>query len=360
MCIGPAARAEQYVVAIGKGLTGLMSFVGVPETNGIRLAAEQLEARHFLGEGNHIELRVFDDAGDRNQLMTLVSKAATLDNALMFLGPASSGVASAVSPMVNELKMPMMAPAIATEPLKYGPWYMKITTSPEGSIRPVGRYAVDKMRVKRPAIVFCRDNDGHITNARTFREIVTAAGLKVAADETVLTSDTDFTAVATKIAAADPDSIFVAANDVQAANIVTQLKQAGVGQNVAIFGSSGLGTNYIKSGGPLVDNTYVSTDYNSAGTSPMNLAFQKDYRERFGLAPDNWSAVGYSEMLITAQAIKNAQPAPTRAKVLEAIQAMRDVSVLLGAGTWSMGPDRIPLYEMQIVKVQNGTIVPAP
>lgn len=100
----------------------------------------------------------------------------------------------------------------------------------------------------------------------------TIASIKaLIAEETILIGDSDFGPLATKIAAAKPDAIWLGSNAAQAANLVIQLKQAGVSPNVALFGTAGLGVDYLKIGGKAVENTYFSIDFNDQSTVPMNV-----------------------------------------------------------------------------------------
>lgn len=355
----PAVAAD-FVIAAGKGLTGPLAFVGVPELNGIKQAVDDLNAKKYLGPEHKIVLTTGDDANDRGQAMTLLNRAAKLDKALMFLGTANSSLAIAIAPLVNELQLPTFGTATTLEPLKTGPWYFKITASSQGQATPVANYAVDKLGIKAPAIILTRDNEGQIGNARVFREAIAAKGVKPVIEESILTSDTDFSAVATKIAAAKPDSVWLGALAVQAANLAIQLRQAGVTSSIKFIGTSGLGEDYLKAGSTAVENTYTSRDYNVLDTSPLNQAFVRDYQKRYGILPDNFAAVGYSETMVAALAIKQSLPNPTREKVRDAIMRMKAAPVLLGRGTWELDANRIPVYELPIVMVKGGKFVTAP
>ena len=103
----PQAQAADHTIALIKGLTGVMAFVGVPETNAVRMAIDELNAKNYLGPNDKLALTVNDDGQDRGQMMSLVQRAANLDKALVILGSASSPFTIALSPVINnELKVP--------------------------------------------------------------------------------------------------------------------------------------------------------------------------------------------------------------------------------------------------------------
>ena len=354
----PAAAAE-FTIASIKALTGPLAFVGVPEANAVKMAVDELNAANYLGAGNSIKLVSNDDQNDRAQITTLLTRAAKVDNALIVLGGANSVLMIAIAPLLNDLQIPMFATAQTAAPLATTKWYLKVTASSELQVAPLARYAVDKVKPQRLAAIWGRDNDGHINNMKAFMGPLGAAGIKPIAEETILIGDSDFGALATKIAAAKPDAIWLGSNAAQAANLVIQLKQAGVAPNVALFGTAGLGVDYLKIGGKAVENTYFSIDFNDQSTAPMNVKFRENYKRLFNSEPDNWAAVGYSEAMLAARAIKDAMPNPTREKVLEAIMKLRDADVVLGNGKWTQKTDRIPDYGPAVMVIRNGRPTPA-
>ena len=354
-----SAVAAEFTIASIKALTGPLAFVGVPEANAVKMAVDELNAANYLGAGNSIKLVSNDDQNDRAQITTLLTRAAKVDNALIVLGGANSVLMIAVAPMLNELQIPMFSTAQTAAPLAASKWYLKVTASSELQVAPLAQYAIDKVKPQRLAAIWGRDNDGHISNMKAFMGPLAAKGVKPMAEETILISDTDFGALATKIAAAKPDSIWLGANAAQAANLVIQLKQAGVAPNVAFFGTAGLGADYLKIGGKAVENTYFSIDFNDQSTAPLNAKFRENYKKRFNTEPDNWAAVGYSEALLAARAIKDSMPNPTREKVLDAIMKMRDADVVLGGGKWTQKADRIPDYGPAVMVIRNNKPVPA-
>ena len=353
--------AAEYTIASVKPLTGPLAFVGVPQENAVRMAVDELNASNYLGAGNSIKLISNDDQNDRAQITTVLTRSAKVDNALVVLGGANSALMIAVAPILNELQIPMFSTAQTSAPLAVSKWYLKITTSSQGAVAPLAKYADEKLKFQRLAVIWGRDNDGHIGNMRIFRDYLVAKGKKLVSEETVLLTDTDFGALATKVAAANPDAVWLGANAAQAANIAIQLKQAGVSPQVAFFGTAGLGVDYLKIGGRAVENTYFSTDYNEQSTTSLNTRFVENYKKRYNnVVPDNYAGIGYSETLLAARAIKESMPNPTREKVLDAIMKMRDAEVLLGSGRWSLDQERVPRYDPPIMVVRGGKPVTAP
>lgn len=353
-----SAVAAEFTIASIKALTGPLAFVGVPEANAAKMAIDELNAANYLGVGNSLKLVSNDDQNDRAQITTLLTRAAKVENALIVLGGANSVLMIAIAPLLNDLQIPMFSTAQTSAPLATSKWYLKVTASSELQVAPLAKFAVDKVKPQRLAAIWGRDNDGHINNMKAFMGPLAAAGIKPIAEETILIGDSDFGALATKIAAAKPDAIWLGANAAQAANLVIQLKQAGVAPNVVMFGTAGLGVDYLKIGGKAVDNTYFAIDFNDQSNAPLNLKFRENYKKRFNTEPDNWAAVGYSEALLAARAIKDSLPNPTREKVLDAIMRLKDADVVLGGGKWTQKADRIPDYGPAVMVIKSGKPTP--
>ncbi|MER2534106.1 MAG: ABC transporter substrate-binding protein [Rhizobiaceae bacterium] len=356
---GSFAAADQYNIAVGKSLTGNLAFIGVPQANAIRMAVDELNAEKFLGE-HTLSITVEDDGNDRGQTITLLNKAAADPKTLIYLGSIWGAHAVAVAPLLNDLKIPMFGTAQTTEPLKLSNWYFKSTTSAPKSVTTIAKYAVEKAQIKDLIVVFTRDAENTIVSAGIFRDYAKAHGVNVVSEESILGSDTNFSAVATKIAAANPDAIWVGAFGAQAANLVVQLKRAGVRPDLKIFTTAGLGVDYLQAGGSAVDGTYFWGDFDVQSAEPRIAAFVKNYEAKYGSVPDSWAGVGYTEAMLAAYAIKASLPNPTREKVRDAIAAMKDAPTVLGAGLWSLDADRVPVYQQSIVMVKDGKFQAAP
>jgi branched-chain amino acid transport system substrate-binding protein len=350
------AYAAEYVINITNSLTGAIAFIGVPETNAARLAVDDLNAIKYLGSDS-LKTNVYDDGSDRAQAVSLVNRSVISDNAVAILGADASFLGSAVAPIVNELKIPFVGTGPSADPYKSGPWYFKITVDALGAVTSIAKYTVEKLQPKRPAVIVARDNEGLISQTKAFKEYLTSHGAPLIAEESVVSSETDFSALATKLVVADPDAIWLGVNASQAANIAIQLRHAGLPNTAALVGATSLAGDYLKIGGGAVEETYISAEYNLESADALNQAFVTNYTKRYGVAPDGNAANGYSAILIIAQAIKNSMPAPTRERVREALTQLKDVKVLLGNGRWNIGSDRLPISELQILVAKGGKFV---
>jgi branched-chain amino acid transport system substrate-binding protein len=221
------ALAEDYVIGAELALTGTYAWVGVPSREGLDVGIEEVNASDLLG-GHKLKVLIEDTGSDKTQAISLINRFSARDKALMALGPSSSSEGVAIAPVANELQIPLLTTTAVSEAInKSGPWVFKTPASPALVIGDVAKYAVNKMGVKNVAMVWGRNNDGQIGQKNAALETFKASNTKVVAEESVLTSDTDFLAVITKIIAASPDAVFLALVAEQSANFIIQARQQG-------------------------------------------------------------------------------------------------------------------------------------
>ena len=353
------AMAQEVKLGVVMSNTGTYAFVGTPVINAVRMAFDEMQASNYFGS-TKVTLMVEDNRSNTQEALALLTRMATRDNAVMVIGPVATGEAMAAAPVANELKIPIFTTATSPAVLKPGPWVFKVTETPDQYMTMLGDYVAQRRKPKSCFTVTIRDNEGYITQHNAYRDTVKKGGVAVAAEESILSTDTDFTALATKIATTTADCLFLSTPPEQGANIILQARQAGMAANTLLVGNTGMGSaNFLKAGGTAVEGTVFTAESVPTGVNDMAKTFIVNYTKRYNVAPDSWAMVGYSMGLIAGNAIKAAGPNPTREKVREAMLATKNLPVVIGRGTWSITDPatRIPSFGYAIMKIQGGKFV---
>lgn len=355
LCLIPAmAAAEDVKVGVVISSTGTFAFVGDPLVKGIQLAAKEMEEANAFGDLN-VEVVFEDNRSEKQEAITLFNRMGTADDADIVIGPVSSGEAQATAPVAVDLAMPMFTTATDPGVLKAGEWVFKSTEIAEVFMGGLGKYVAETVKPQSCFVVYIRDNEGYVRQSDIFRDTIKEGGVQIAGEESILAADSDFTALATKMAASGADCLFMSTPPAQGANIVIQAKQAGFPLDAVLIGNTGMtSAQYTDTGGSAVADTYIPADYQPDGVNEMAKAFVKNYTDTYGVAPDGWAGMGYSMFQVVANAIKNAGDEPTRESIREAMAATKDVPVVIGTGTFSIDEDRIPHYGTVILKYQDG------
>lgn len=350
-------QAKELPVGVFNAMTGNYAFGGVPIQNAMKLALEEANAQGMPG-GAKFKIYEGDTAGEKGQTISLVNQFVKRDNVLMILGPTVSATALAGAPVANELQVPMFSIGSATTILASGPWAFKVQAGGTDIMGFLGKLAVEKLGVKRVVFIHDQSNDGYVVQTGALRDYMKKAGATVVADEKVLASDSNFLALATKVAAMETDAIFIAAPAEVAANMILQIRQAGLDSKVKFIGPSTFGSlGFIKAGGKAVEGTYLVSDYSPTNPSALNAAFVKNYKAKYNAVPDNWAAMGYALASVAVQAVRNAGPNPTRAKIRDELAKLNKVPVVIGNGTWSVDAQRNPTYGGVLLQVKDGNFV---
>lgn len=352
------AQVKEVPIGVFNAMTGVYAFGGVPIQNAMKLALEEANANNVLPGGAKFKIFEGDTAGEKGQTVNLVNQFVKRDNVAMIIGPTTSFEALAGAPAANDLKVPMLAIGSSAGILSAGPWSFKIQSTPSDIMGYMGEFAVEKLGIKKIAMVYDHSNDGYLNQTKSLAEYMTKAGSKVVAEEKFLSSDSNFLALATKLTNMDVDAIFLAAPAEVGGNMILQFRQAGLDPDVRILGPSTLGSlGFMKTGGKAVEGAYILADYSPLSPSPMNQAFVRAYQAKYKTMPDNWAGMGYALAQVAIQAVRNAGPNPTREKIRDALSKLNNVPMVLGTGTWSIDANRSPTYGGVMLQVKNGTFV---
>lgn len=355
----PAAAAD-IKVGVMTAMTGAYAFGGVPIRNGMVLALKEANDTGYL-PGTKIQILDADSGGEKGQAITLASRFAKTDNVLMILGPMTSLEATAAAPIANEQKVVLFSTSASKGITAAGPYSFKMQPVGSDNMGPLAEYAVNKLGVKKVALVFDRGNDGYVGQKDGIKAAFEKAGVKIVNEDGILATDTDFLALATKLATSDADAFFVTSPAEVGANLLLQARQAGLPAKVRMLAPSTFASDsFLDIAGKAATGSIISADYFIGDPSPANQAFVKAYAAAYGQQPDNWAAVGYALAKVALTAVKNAGADPTREKVMQELTKLRDQPSILGNHVWTMDDQRNPSYGAALLEVRNGKFELAP
>jgi branched-chain amino acid transport system substrate-binding protein len=350
--------AQTINVGVIISLTGPVSFAGVPEENAIKLAVSQINAAHLLGSGRTLSAHYLDDQSTAEQAGAAVRSASANSNNLAILGPTISGNAEVMAPIAQQNKIPMLgvsanSGAIVTAPGNYV-FTTPVPAQQEG--QGLASLMAQKLHYKRIFAVYARDFAGEVVNATSVINPLKTMGASVDVS-TVLTANTDYAPVITQLKQYGPDAIYMGLNGPQAGSFMQQAASLGV--HIPAFGMPPTETSQlISNGGSAVEGMIFPADYNPDLSTSLNKTFVSDYTKKYGSAPDDYAALGYSSAEILAQAISKISGTVTRSKIQKSLSTTRQYDVVVGSGTASFAAQRFGNYSVEYITVKNGKFVP--
>jgi branched-chain amino acid transport system substrate-binding protein len=355
-----AARAADLTLASEVELTGPYAFAGVTLRNGVEVGFDMAKKEGWFGSSN-VNLEVQDTASDRSQAISLANKFGANDKVILILGPNSSFEAVPAAPVANNLKVPMLTMAGVSDQISgAGPWSFKTEANATDLFGVLVDFVVKHRKVHRVAAIYARDNDGQIAQKDVTVAAFKAHGIEVVDTEPVLSADTDFQSIVTKLAALHVDCVFMTTGAPQAANLIIQARQAGLADDVTFMGAPTLGSDqFTQIGGTAVDGALFVADYFPDVAGKENEKFVAAYKARYKHIPDNWAGMGYTGVRLAAKAISDAGPNPSRQKVRDALAAIRNFPTIIGTGSFSFDEKRNAHYGAAVLMVKNGQIIEA-
>lgn len=351
-----SVQAEEIIIAAQYPLSGPMaSYSGPFLREGTEIAIQRINEAHLLGEGRTLKVIIEDNAGDRNQAISLMNRFATSDNALAVLGVYGSYLSLPAAPVANELKIPFLAIAASPAIVQAGPWSFILIEQPDSSMKIEAQFAAERLKVKSAALVFDRANDASVRLKDSFAKFFKERGGAVVSEDGISAQDTNFAPIATKIVSEKIDVLYIESVPSVAGNFLVQVKQAGLDPNVKLIASGQVSSPVFRDiAGAAAEGILYAADYVADMPAEENKYFVDAYRKRTNKDPDQNAAWAYTGMLLLAHAIHDAGPGADRAKVRDAMAKLTNVDVPLGAGKYSYDQERMPLFDLIMLQVVKG------
>ena len=205
--LAPADAADKPPIKLGVivPLTGFQAAYGTMYKTSIGLAAEDINAAGGIN-GSKVELMIDDDQGVPSQSVLLFRKDVN-EGALAVLGPISGTCWENVSPLANAMSTPAfnwtaLKPGITKKPFALRLHPADDLQIPDGVAEFMKKYP----HVKTVVIAGDLKEASGASGIEEFKKVAPKYGLKVIDVVSFETKTTDFSPIAIKIRALDPDA----------------------------------------------------------------------------------------------------------------------------------------------------------
>jgi branched-chain amino acid transport system substrate-binding protein len=320
LCLGAEAQGPIRIGA-SLSLTGTYAKLGNYQHEGYRLCQKDLNAKGGL-LGRKVEFVVYDDQSLPPTGVRLYEKLLTDDKVDVVMGPYSSPVTEAVANVTEKYRKVMVSPLAATtsifrkEPRRK--YVFMMLTPAEGYFEGLLDMAL-KRGLKSVAVI---NEDTLFSKAAAAGTAALARkkGLQVVFQEAYPKASTDFSALLTKIKAANPDVLAAATYFDDAVALSRQLKELNVNPKmygVTIGGDLPEFYDTLKS---TAEYVYGATQWEPVLGYPGNREFVESYKAEFKREPSYFAASGYAGCLVFAEAVRRAgslDPDTVREQILK-------------------------------------------
>lgn len=349
-CQPSGGGGDKVRIGVFMSLTGDTANFGISSTNGIKMAADEVNATGGIN-GKQIELLVQDDRSDASEAATIVTKFVTQDQVHAILGEVASSRSIAAAPIAQNAKIPMLTPSSTNpEVTKKGDYIFRSCFIDPVQGAAIAQFGAKTLKAKRGALMVDRKNDYSTGLEKVINEVFTRLGGQIVVTQSYQAADQDFNAQITSIKGANPDVIFVPGYYGDVGLFAKQARDKGI--TVPIVGGDGWDSpSLYQIGGAALNGSYFSNHYSPDDADPLVQKFVNDYKSRYGSVPDALAATAYDAARIMFDAIKRANSLDGTA-IRNALAATKEFPGVTGKVTFNENRDAVKPIVM--IKIEDG------
>lgn len=302
---GPGAQQKPIRIGIPVGLSGVNSVVAPAVVQSAELAVDEINAKGGV-LGRKVELVVADDESGPAGAVKAFNSLIHQHKVDVLITMETSAARNAGYPLAERARVPYIYTSFY-EGRACGKYLFVNAWVPEQVVPPVIKHMAEEKRVKR---WFAVGSDyafgrGMIDAAKKF---IKQMGGEMLGEEYLPLQASDWTAIISKIRAANPDGIIYSTSG-GGPNIdfMKQYRAAGLKMPV---GSLSIDELTAEAGGNAAEGVYYSGDYFTGIDTPENKAFLAAMKKKFGaklLTPNSLSQQQYDGVHAYAMAVAKAR-----------------------------------------------------
>ncbi|HEX7386569.1 MAG TPA: amino acid ABC transporter substrate-binding protein [Castellaniella sp.] len=349
----PSMAASPIIIGATSSDTGPLSADATENLMGMKLAVQQAnDAGGWLGR--KLELKTYDDESQPGTAVRLYTRLITEDHANLLVGPYSSGISKAVTPLFNKYKFAAIEPE-ASDPSIFNSsnhWAIQGLASSLGYLEQLlplakehGAKTVAVLGLQSTFSLACYD--ARVDQAKKL-------GMNVVYKATYSMASADFNGMALATKNAKPDVVITCTYYPDSVGIVKALHAQGFAPKFLGSTIGPVSASFTKDVGPLANRIFSNTSWWPTYKTAGNQEFIAAYKKMFdGKEPTYHSAAGYSAIYVLGKAVaatKGLDQAKLRDWMLN-----HSVDTVQGPSKVNKNGRELGLL-MEMVQVQNGQL----
>ncbi len=359
VCLSLGAQGTGPIkIGVIQDLSGPGSVLGTAGLYGAELAVADINAKGGIN-GRPLQLVPYDCKSDPNEAINAFKRLADVEKVVAVLGPPLSNVGLACAPVSTEKKLvflgmfgdPRCMLGEKMDTLNRYMFLMQPSTMQTAIT--TGAYMVERLGLKKIAMLVAQDHAYVVSMANYFKEYAKANGIEIVADEVNKQADIDMKAQLAKIKRSGAQALF---NSNPTQPLVASTSQAyQLGLNIPMTGSLDFSAPFAK----LLSDPRMANDIyfvnNVDENDPALQGIRAAYKAKYKVEPTRVSYLGYDEVLILVEAIKQAGGSTDREAIRDALEnKINDLPI--NTGVFSMDPKtHMPIgLTMVVYKIENG------
>jgi branched-chain amino acid transport system substrate-binding protein len=259
--------------------------------DGAILAVEELNAKGGI-LGRRIEMTNYDTQTNPGMARAQMQKAID-DDPYVILGPIFSGMVKVSMALAQQAEIPQFIGGEASDLTQLGdPYLFRTSYGQQASMPKIANYIRDAVKAKTVAVIWVNNDFGKGGRDNFIKEMNTR-GIKVVADISTESGQTDFAADVVKAKSAKADAFFVYTNEEESARFLREVRKQGV--IVPLIGETTLvSQKVIELAGDAANGVRGHVGLSADIPVPGVQEFKAKFQKRFNYAPDHNGIKGYT------------------------------------------------------------------
>lgn len=346
--LGAGAAAAQIKIAVNGPITGQLASFGEQLKRGGEMAIADLNAKGGI-MGQKVTLVVGDDQCDPKQAVAVANKAVQ-EKVNVVIGHFCSGSSIPASDVYKEEGILQISPA-STNPVftdrKY-PNTFRVCGRDDQQGMVAGDFIIDRYKGKRVAVIHDKTQYGKGLADETKKRL-NAKGVQEVAYEAITAGEKDYSALVSKLKAANVEVVYFGGYHPEAGLIVRQSREQGFGATF-ISGDALVDKQFWSIAGKAGQGTLMTFDADPRKI-PANKAIVDKFKAQ-GYDPEGYTLYTYAAVQVYAQAVEAAKSTKF-ADVKKAMNAGKFQTVLGQLSFDAKGDVTTPAYKVYVWKDGN-------
>jgi len=330
------ASAKEIVIGNLEDISGPTSVWGSAVTRGVELAAEKINGQGGIN-GAKIKMITLDTKGDVQEAIKAFNRLVDQEKAVAVIGPPISNIGIGLAPIADAKKVAFVGSfadprATVGEDGKVHPSMFLIQPSTVQYGEIMASYAVEKLGLKKIAILYDQSNAYAVSLMAPFKAYAESVGAKVVDEEIYGKTDRDYRTQLSKIKSSGADCVF-APNYIQGL-VITAKQSQQLGLTMPFVGALDYAAPFasLVNDPEAANNIYFANNYSDS--EPQLTEVRKAYKAKYNEDPINKVYLGYDKMLVVVEGIKKGGGA-TPDKIIEGLNKVSGLQGTTGVITIS-------------------------
>ena len=343
---GCAGKSDAVKVGLLFPMTGPVPTYGQSSREGAELAIQEWNDKGGV-LGQQVEWVLEDDGCDGATATDAANKLMDQDKVKFIVGEVCSSASIPVSEIANPKQVLQISPTSTNPQVTIGkPYVFRACFLDPFQEDVAAAFAIDDLGASTAAVMYDKGNDYVLGLAGYFREAFEARGGQVLVYEAYTEADTDFSAILSKVADANPDVLYLPDYYNKVNLIGKQAQERGV--TATMLGGDGWDSADLDTS--AVEGGYHSNHYSPADPRPVVQDFLSRYEAAYGKQPDALAVLAYDATMVLLSAIQEAGTTDT-AQVRDAMAGINFEGV---AGEITFNEEGDPIKTAAIIQIRDG------